>query len=662
MTDTAASVYPISILDALDDAALFAPHFRGGTWKPWRAFLAALFGLPLSEPERGIFAACTGRTTPPDEQFREAALIVGRRGGKSRALALIAVYLATFRSYGEYLAPGEVATIAVLAANRAQARSIFRFVSGMLKETPLLAPLVKEENTEAITLTNRVAIEISTASFRTTRGYSFAAVLCDEIAFWRQDETSANPDVEILRALRPGMATIPGSILLLASSPYAKRGELYSAYRKFHGNDSGRVLVWKADTATMNPAIDPAIIAEAYKDDPEAARAEYGAEFRDDLADFVTREVVDRVTMWGRSELPPEAGISYFAFCDPSGGASDAMTLAISHLSSDNVPVLDAVRETRPPFDPEGVVTEFAELLRRYGVDSVTGDRYGGEWPRQRFREHGIRYEPSARPKSDLYIDLLSLLNAARVELLDVPRLGAQLVGLERRTARSGRDSVDHTPGGHDDLANAVAGALVQIDIDRRPQLIKPAALMREGVACPMPRRADYVFGTLIVGLDGMAGAACFTRNTLVKPELLLADFISEPVDGGTIGRVVERLKQIAGGLGCPCETIVLFVQPALVRACRVQALDVSEIPPQVIEDIDDLAIRSASQVHLGRVGISAVAAEKSRTLPLGGALSFRVGTGRIADDALRVAVLAGIACAFEEHRPRPYSREWVNL
>ena len=66
------------------------------------------------------------------------------------------------------------------------------------------------------------------------------------------------------------------------------------------------MLVWKADTATMNPRIDPAIIAEAYESDPEAARAEYGAEFRDDLADYITREAVDAVTCWGRSELPPE--------------------------------------------------------------------------------------------------------------------------------------------------------------------------------------------------------------------------------------------------------------------------------------------------------------------------------------------------------------------
>ena len=80
-----------------------------------------------------------------------------------------------------------------MAANRAQARSIFRFVIGLLKAVPLIQPMIIEDNTEQITLSNRVIIEIATASFRTTRGYSFAAVLADEIAFWRQEETSANP-------------------------------------------------------------------------------------------------------------------------------------------------------------------------------------------------------------------------------------------------------------------------------------------------------------------------------------------------------------------------------------------------------------------------------------------------------------------------------------
>ena len=427
-------------------------------------------------------------------------MIVGRRGGKSRALATIAVFLATFRDYAQFLAPGEVATVAVLAANRAQARTIFRYIIGLLRDIPLLSSMVVGETDEAIELSNRVVIEIGTASFRTIRGYSFAAILCDEIAFWRSDESSANPDVEILRALRPGMANIPGSILLMASSPYAKRGELYSSYRRHFGKDDARVLVWKADTATMNPGIGRAIIAEAYELDPEAARAEYGAEFRDDLADFVTREIVDACTAWSRSELPPEPGVTYAAFCDPSGGANDAMTLAVADLRDGAICVLDFILEVRPPFDPEHAVAECAAVLRRFGVTRVVGDRYGGEWPKARFRERGIVFEQSARPKSDIYHDLLPLLNAGRVELLEHPRLSAQLVGLERRTARGGRDSIDHTPGGHDDLANAAAGVLVSLDLDRRPALVQLRDFLNDGAPLPLPtrsliRRGNHVGG-----------------------------------------------------------------------------------------------------------------------------------------------------------------------
>jgi hypothetical protein len=462
----------MTLAQALLDQNLFGRHFKSSSWAAWRSFLAALFAE--APCDLALFQACTGRSLWPAAPFTEAVTIVGRRGGKSRILALIAAYLATMRDYGPHLAAGEVATIAVLAADRSQARSIFRFVLGFLRSAPLLDQLIVRRDSETIELSNRVTIEISTASFRSTRGYSYAAVLADEVAFWRSDETSANPDVEILRALRPGLASIPGSMLLIASSPYAKRGELYAAFRRHHGHNDARVLVWKADTATMNPSIDQRIIAEAYESDPEAARAEYGAEFRDDLADFVSREAVDAVTMWGRHELPPIPGTVYTAFCDPSGGVSDAMALAIGHLGhNSNMCVLDTVLEVRPPFDPELAVTQCAALLRRYGIATVTGDKYAGEWPVARFREHGIEFVQSARPKSDLYGDLLPLLNTRRVELLDNPRLSAQLCGLERRTARSGRNSIDHAPGGHDDLANAVAGCLVQLDLDRRPPMVR---------------------------------------------------------------------------------------------------------------------------------------------------------------------------------------------
>jgi len=110
-------------------------------------------------------------------------------------------------------------------------------------------------------------------------------------------------------------------------------------------------------------------------------RLKYGAEFRTDVETFVSREVVDAAIVRGRYELPPLSGTRYTAFVDPSGGSADSMTLAIGHFAGDaqDLSVLDAVREVRPPFSPESVVEEFAGLLRNYRIVTVVGDRYGGE-------------------------------------------------------------------------------------------------------------------------------------------------------------------------------------------------------------------------------------------------------------------------------------------
>src|SRR5690242_21313149 len=129
------------------------------------------------------------------------------------------------------------------------------------------------------------------------------------------------------------------------------------------------------------------------------------------------------------------------------------MTLAVAHKDGDAA-VLDLIRELRPPSSPEGVASEFADVLKSYAITAVKGDRYAGEWPREQFRKHGIRYEPSEDPKSNMYQNLLPMLNSGKVELLGSRRLLAQLVGLERRVSRAGRDSIDHAPGGHDDVAN----------------------------------------------------------------------------------------------------------------------------------------------------------------------------------------------------------------
>jgi hypothetical protein len=98
------------------------------------------------------------------------------------------------------------------------------------------------------------------------------------------------------------------------------------------------------------------------------------------------------------------------------------------------------------------------DVLRRYGISRVTGDNYAAEWVARSFTDLRIVYEKSPKNKSVLYGELLPHICSEEIELLDDEKLVNQLAGLERRTHQGGKDKIDHPPGGHDDLANVIAG------------------------------------------------------------------------------------------------------------------------------------------------------------------------------------------------------------
>lgn len=192
-------------------------------------------------------------------------------------------------------------------------------------------------------------------------------------------------------------------------------------------------------------------------------------------------------------ERAPSSGTRYTAFVDPSGGGADSMTLAIAHRDGDVI-VLDVVREEYPGTNPDAVVERFCGLLKSYGIRSVTGDRYAGSWVPERFKQHGVSYVASERSKTDIYRDFLPVLNSQRVRLLNVPKLEKQLVSLERRTSRgTGRDTIDHPQmkGAHDDVANAVAGAIVNAESASKPLIITAEMLAWSRQKGP-PRTGRY--------------------------------------------------------------------------------------------------------------------------------------------------------------------------
>jgi hypothetical protein len=450
---------PVTIDTAMADRVLLGSALGDpASWATWRVVLRAAFGLGLDPAQRELWQRVAGHRDPPGRRVRELWCSIGRRGGKSRVAALIGVFLACFTK--PRLAPGEVGTVLVLAQSQAQATTVFGYCRAFIQSSPVLRGEIASMTATEIRLKSGVVISVHACSFRSVRGRTLLAVVCDEISYWR-DEGSAVPDVEVYRAVLPALATVKG-MLVAISSPYRKAGLLYAKHRDHFGQDNDDILVVEGATGVFNPTLDNAEIERQRQADPTGARSEWDAEFRSDLSAFLDDTVIEAAIDHARPlELPPRSGLFYRAYVDPAGGVgSDAYTLAIAQREKGGRVVLDLVRGTKGRFDPHAVTQAYADLLREYKVRTVRGDHYAAEWVKGAWSRAGVRYVASELPKSQIYLEALPMFTRGLVSLPDHPALSRELRLLERRTHPSGKDSVDHGRGGHDDHANAVCGAI----------------------------------------------------------------------------------------------------------------------------------------------------------------------------------------------------------
>jgi len=191
----------MNIIDTMDDIRFFKRLFKDRqTWQAWRVFLKALFGIPITDKsERTLYGECTGLKNPKAGPIREAYVIAGRRSGKSFISSLIAVYLAAFKDWSPYLRGGEKGWIFIIANDKEQAKIIKNYVSGILHSNEIFERLIVRELQWEIELKKNIVIAVKTCNYRTVRGFTILAAICEEIAFWR-DENSANPAQEVLAA------------------------------------------------------------------------------------------------------------------------------------------------------------------------------------------------------------------------------------------------------------------------------------------------------------------------------------------------------------------------------------------------------------------------------------------------------------------------------
>jgi hypothetical protein len=442
-------------------------------WGNWLAIHRAANGERLSEGDAAFFASVSGGREAPREPVKELVIVAGRRSGKSRQSGALAVEAACLREHE--LAPGETGYILVLSATVAQAKQIFQYALGFLEASPLLRGMIRPRSSSTldgvtsseIRLTNNVVIAVHPNSYKSVRGRTILCCIFDETAFW-EDADSQNPALEVWRAVRPSLMAAGGRLVMI-SSPYRKAGLLYERYKEFFGKSDPHVLVIQGPSIAFNPTLDPAEIARDTADDPEAARAEWHGQFRDDISSFLDDRLIAAAVDKGRPvELPPRQGISYAAFVDASGGRSDAYVVAIGHKDGGRV-VVDCLRGYQPPFNPATVTAELAFLCRKYRIDRVTGDNYSAEWVASAWAGQGMDYTVCGMSASGLYVELVPVFAQERMNVPDMPVLIRELRNLERRTSRTGRDTIGHPQGQHDDHANAVAGLVQLLENVRQP-------------------------------------------------------------------------------------------------------------------------------------------------------------------------------------------------
>jgi len=449
-------------------AAIRDPNILGDVLSPAQeAGLRTLYGRTIPRDQESIVRRCTGHPPRNPREHREAAFICGRRSGKSDKIAAnVAIYEAFFRQHK--LSAGERGIVLLLAQNMRQAQVVRGYIEGKITRSPILSRHVESVRSHEIDLDNRITIGIYPASFRSIRGLSVVACICDEIAFWWTEDGYANPDVEVLRAVRPAMATFPNAKLVLASSPYAMNGVLWDMWTR--RKKDREVLVWHAPTGLMNPTVPRRFLENEKRRDPETYRREYGAEFAEAVSAYIPAEAIAACVVEGRTSVLPQPRVHSYEAAIDAAFKGDRFTFAVAHKESrENKLVVDYLAgwegTRQQPVRLGQVIPEIRATLDRYGTRRVYGDQFGAEPLKHAFQEAGIEFEEvpfTLQSKADLYANLRSHIVERRIELLDHKESLRELRGLEVELLPGGRPRIGHAnrSGAHDDYAAAIALAV----------------------------------------------------------------------------------------------------------------------------------------------------------------------------------------------------------
>jgi len=382
-------------------------------------------------------------------------LLAGRRSGKSLLSDVIACYEAVVPDFSEHLRENEERYVLIVSVRQASANLHIRNIAKLLKHNKQTRSMVKAQLSDCIELSNGVIILSLPASARAGRGYTASAVVFDELAHFVDTQGNSSAD-QVFDAFSPVVATFgEAGRLVITTTPMSRTGIVYDLFERANEGELLDFFVTHKDTKALNPKVSDRVIKNAYKRDPEAARTEYGAEFADPVAAYLSSEAIDQAIdpRLRRSEKS-ESGHTYVMAIDPAT-QRDRYAFAVMHKDGENM-VLDYAQAIHPPVDITAAEDLLEDLNRRFRPTLIRCDT-ASTVQRLKIKISALDYTPFTRPmKLRIYGSLKENLNLGQLILYNDKELIDELKALQIRNGvdiaapKSGRVT-------HDDLADCLA-------------------------------------------------------------------------------------------------------------------------------------------------------------------------------------------------------------
>lgn len=438
----------------------------------------ALLGLELWEKQEEILQEFMSKP------YQIGVLSLGRRSGKTLMSAVVAVYCGCMLAdeYKKKLRKNEKFYIITVANSQDQARIALSAIKDLILNSPLIQHLVIKEVVDELHLSNGCIFKAIPASSRTGRGMACGLLIMDEAGFFVDGaETNVGGDA-IYQALAPSVAQFGelGRILIL-STPWLKKGIFWELFTQAKSGEYADMYLKNLPTWEVNPTIPQTFFDRERERNPEMFEVEYGANFAEQLGQFLRDAVIeDAIDKERKNKLPtPIKGIEYYLSLDPAKGGGDDYVACISHWDKQTKnPVLvvdyfhefkgEIINGTRHPIQVTEVEEWICYMNSKFNFNYIIFDQYNSQSSIQKLRKkynnpyfvQEIHW--TIQSKMDAYTKLRELFNSGRISLPNNKKIKEQMKNLTVTYNSNGTWSVSGGDGkAVDDYVSALAGIIV---------------------------------------------------------------------------------------------------------------------------------------------------------------------------------------------------------